>query len=67
MSEIKKVFALADNIKFVTFAFDSVKLSTVHRNEKGKGKKVDEKDTKAPGSRGHNHPYTWRRADGAVM
>ena len=36
---------LADECIFVTFALDSVKLSTVHRKNKGegKGKKVKEK------------------------
>ena len=42
---MRKKGALADDNKFVTFALDSVKLSTVHRKEKGegKGKKVREK------------------------
>ena len=37
--------ALADKNKFVTFALDSVKLSTAHRKEKGeeRGRKVQEK------------------------
>ena len=43
MSERTKHYALEDKTKFVTFALDGVKLSTEHRKEKGKGKKVDDK------------------------
>ena len=38
MSPRKKRYALADETQFVTFALDSVKLSTVHRKAKGEGK-----------------------------
>ena len=41
--------ALADKTTFATFTFDGVKLSTIHRKEKGKGKKVDEKTAKVLG------------------
>ena len=41
------------------FTFDSVKLSTVHRKEKGAGKenKINEKTPREPGTRGHHHPH----------
>ena len=41
--------ALEDKTKFGTFGLDSVKHSTVHRKEKEKGKKVDDKAARALG------------------
>ena len=43
MSKRQKYHALEDKTKFGTFTLDSVKLSTVHKKEKEKEKKVDDK------------------------
>ena len=53
----RKYYAFEDKTKFVTFALDSVKLSTVHRIGRGK-KKVDDKASRVLGARGYNrlHP-----------
>ena len=50
---------LAGKYKFVTFALDRVKLSTVHRKkEQRDGKEGQRKDTKGRGTRGHHHAHT---------
>ena len=48
MSERKK--ELHYRTHFVTFTHDSVKLSTVHRKEKGKGKNIDDKTPRVLGA-----------------
>ena len=66
MSAGKMKSTLANKYKFVTFALDSVKLSTVHQENKGDGKgKTVKEDTEGPGTRGHHHPHTC--AEGQVV
>ena len=56
--------ALAIKTKNATFTLESVKLSTVHRKEKGKGKNVDEK---APRILGRADTIIHTRADSEVV
>ena len=58
MSPRKKRYALADETQFVTFALDSVKLSTVQRKAKGEGKgKKDNGKTPRTSDPRTQHPH----------